>query len=81
MTRLSEYILRVTDVLCLSEAWCANGSKQRDPTCVLASGGSDGSSTACALSKKAAKCVKELHGPEQKHANTHRLFIKLCRDQ
>ena len=25
-----------------------------------------------------AKCVKELHGPEQQHAQTHRLFIKLC---
>ena len=28
--------------------------------------------------KKPAKCVKELHSPEQQHANTHRLFIKLC---
>ena len=27
--------------------------------------------------KKPAKCVKELHSPEQ-HANTHQLFIKLC---
>ena len=25
-----------------------------------------------------AKCLKELHSPEQQHANTHRLFIKLC---
>ena len=34
---------------------------------------------ACALSyKKPAQCVKELHNPEQQHANTHRLFIKLC---
>ena len=28
--------------------------------------------------KKPAKCVKELHSPEQQHANTHRVFIKLC---
>ena len=28
--------------------------------------------------KKPARCVKELHSPEQQHANTHRLFIKLC---
>ena len=27
---------------------------------------------------KPAKCVKELHGPEQQHANTHPLFVKLC---
>ena len=25
-----------------------------------------------------AQCVKELHSPEHQHANTHRLFIKLC---
>ena len=28
--------------------------------------------------EKPAKCVKELHSLEQHHANTHRLFIKLC---
>ena len=28
--------------------------------------------------KKPAKCVKDLHSPEQQHANTHRLLIKLC---
>ena len=28
--------------------------------------------------KKPAKCVKQLHSPEQQRANTHRLFIKLC---
>ena len=28
--------------------------------------------------KKPAKCLKELHSTEQQHANTHRLFIKLC---
>ena len=28
--------------------------------------------------KKPAKCLKELHSPEQQYANTHRLFIKLC---
>ena len=28
--------------------------------------------------KKLAKCVKELHSVEQRHANTHRLFLKLC---
>ena len=32
----------------------------------------------CLSYKKPAKCVKELHSPEQPHANTHRLFIKLC---
>ena len=28
--------------------------------------------------KKPAKCLKELHSPEQQESNTHRLFIKLC---
>ena len=28
--------------------------------------------------KKPAKCLKELHSPEQQEANTHGLFIKLC---
>ena len=28
--------------------------------------------------KKPAKCVKDFHSTEQQHANTHRLFIKLC---
>ena len=28
--------------------------------------------------KKPAKCVKELHSPEQQHASKHWLFIKLC---
>ena len=28
--------------------------------------------------QKPAKCVKELHSPEQQHASTHRLFVKLC---
>ena len=28
--------------------------------------------------KKPAKYVTELHSPRQQHANTHRLFIKLC---
>ena len=32
----------------------------------------------CLSYKKPAKCVKELHSPGQPHANTHRLFIKLC---
>ena len=27
--------------------------------------------------KKPTKCVKVLRSPEQQHANTHRLFIKL----
>ena len=26
--------------------------------------------------KKPAKCLKELHSPEQQESNTHRLFIK-----
>ena len=28
--------------------------------------------------KRPAKCLNELQSPEQQHANTHRLFIKLC---
>ena len=28
--------------------------------------------------KKPAKCLEEIHSPEQQHANTHRLYIKLC---
>ena len=28
--------------------------------------------------KKPSKCVLELRSPDQQHANTHRLFIKLC---
>ena len=28
--------------------------------------------------QKPAKCVKELHSPEQQHANAHWLFIKRC---
>ena len=32
----------------------------------------------CLSYKKPAKCVEGLHSPEQPHANTHRLIIKLC---
>ena len=28
--------------------------------------------------KKPARCLKELHSPEQQQANAHRLFVKLC---
>ena len=83
MTRLSEHIMRVTDVLCLSAVtihglvleWLdAEGLDVRPSykwVWELLRG--------MRLSyKKPAKCLKELHSPEQQHANTHRLFIKLC---
>ena len=62
-----------------SEAWCSNGSTQRDSTPVPARDGSSNFCVACAFSfKKPAKCLKELHSPALQEANTHRLFIKLC---
>ena len=83
MTRLSEHIMEVTDVLCLSAVtirglvleWLdAEGLDVRPgDTWVrqLLRG--------MHLSfKKPAKCLKELHSPALQEANTHRLFIKLC---
>ena len=83
VTRLSEHILRVTDDLCLSgltihglvldslDAEGHNVRPGREWVRRLLRG--------VRLSfKKPARCVKELHSPVQQHANTHRLFIKLC---
>ena len=83
MTWLSEHIVRVTDVLCLSTL--------TSPGLVLDWLDAEGHDVrpgrewarrllyGMRLSyKKLAKCVKELHSPEQQHAKTHRLFIKLC---
>ena len=80
-TRLSEHIMKVTDVLCLSSIrslvyeWLdAEGLDVRPgDTWVkqLLRG--------MRLSfKKPAKCLKDLHSPAWQEANTQRLFIKLC---
>ena len=82
-TRLSEYILRVTDVLCLSAVtirgfvyeWLdAEGLDFRPGYCSVKQ-----LLRGMRLSfKKPAKCLKELDSPALQEANTHRLFIKLC---
>ena len=67
MRRLSDHIMRVIDVLCLSAvtirerlgAWMARRRVTR-------------------RYKKPAKCMKKLRSLEQQHANTHRLFVKQC---
>ena len=79
MTRLSEHFARVTAALCLSVVtirgkvllWLdAEGPDVRPRKWWV--------KQHLSLSyKKPAMCVKELHSPEQQHANTHRLFIKL----
>ena len=83
MTRLSERIMRVTDVLCLSAVtihglvleWLdAEGIDVR-PCYKWVTRLLRGMRLS---SKKPAKCLKELHSPEQQEANTHRFFIKLC---
>ena len=83
MTRLSEHILRVTDVLCLSAVttralvneWLdAEELDVRPSSCWVKQ-----LLRGMRLSfKKPAKCLKELHSPALQEANTHRLFIKLC---
>ena len=83
MTRLSECIMKVTDVLCLSAVtihglvleWLDAGGLDVRPgyhwVWELLRG--------MRLSfRMPAKCVKELHSPALQEANTHRLFIKLC---
>ena len=82
-TRLSEHIMKVTDVLCLSAVtihglvleWLdAEGLDVRPGykwVWRLLRG-------MCLTFKKPAKCLKELHSPALQEANTHRLFIKLC---
>ena len=82
-TRLSEHIMKVTDVVCLSAVtihglvheWLdAEGldvRPGREWVRRLLHG--------MRLSfKKPAKCLKELHSLALQEANTHRLFIKLC---
>ena len=76
MTRLSEHSLRVSDVLCLSAVtihglvleWLdAEGRPGREWV-----------SPARALKLPEAHQLRErAPGPEQQHANTHGLFIKL----
>ena len=83
ITLLSEHIMRVTDVLCLSAVtirslvleWLfAEGLDVRPCRSWM-----EGLLRGMRLSyKKPAKCVKELHSRGQHHANTHHLFIKLC---
>ena len=83
MTRLSEHILRVTDVLCFSavtirnlvQVWLDAEELEARPSHSWVKRLLRGMHLSY---KKPAKCVKELHSPEQQHANTHRLFIKLC---
>ena len=82
-TRLSEHIMRVTDVLCLSAVtihglvleWLDAEGLDVRPCYKWVTRLLRGMRLS---SKKLAKCLKELHSPEQQHANTHRLFIKLC---
>ena len=80
-TRLSEHIMRVTDVLCLSAVtihglvleWLdAEGLDVRPGDWVNQL--LRGMRLSC---KKPAKCVKELHSPEQQRAKTHWLIITL----
>ena len=82
-TRLSEHIMKVTDVLCLS-AITIHGLVHEwlDAEGLDVRPGKSGSREllhGMRLSyKKPAKCLKELHSPALQEANTHRLFIKLC---
>ena len=79
----SEHIMRVTDVLCLSVVtihglaleWLDAEELDVRPGQLWVKKLLHGMLLSC---KKPAKCMKELHSPEQQHANTHRLFIKLC---
>ena len=83
MTRLSEHIMRVTDVLCLSAVtihglvleWFDAEELDVRPSYMWVWELLRGMRLSF---KKPAKCLRELHSPEQQHANTHRLFIKLC---
>ena len=83
MTRLSEHIMRVSDVLRFSAVtitslvlwWLDTEGLDVRPSQSWVQRLLSGMHLSY---KKPAKCVKELHSPEQQHANTHRLFIKLC---
>ena len=83
MTRLSEHIMRVTDVLCLSAVtihglvleWLDAEGLDVQPCYEWVRRLLHGMRLSF---KKPAKCLKELHSPALQEANTHRLFIKLC---
>ena len=83
MTRLSEHIMRVTDVLCLSAVtihglvleWLDAEGLDVQPGYEWVRRLLHGMRLSF---KKPAKCLKELHSPALQEANTHRLFIKLC---
>ena len=82
-TRLSEYIMKVTDVLCLSSVtirslvyeWLDAAGLDVRPGREWVRQLLHGMRLSF---KKPAKCLKELHSPALQEANTHRLFIKLC---
>ena len=82
-TRLGEYIMKVTDVLCLSAVtirglvleWLDAEGLDVRPGVTWVKRLLRGMRLSY---KKPAKCLKELHSPEHQHANSHRLFIKLC---
>ena len=83
MTRLSEHIMEVTDVLCLSAVtirglvleWLDAEGLDVRPSKSWVKRLLHGMRLSF---KKPAKCLKELHSPALQEANTHRLFIKLC---
>ena len=83
MTRLSEHIMRVTDVLCLSAVtvrglvleWLDAEGLDARPCQRWVQQLLRGMRLSF---KKPAKCLKELHSPALQEANTQRLFIKLC---
>ena len=82
-TRLSEHIMKVTDVLCLSSVtirslvyeWLDEVGLDVRPGDTWVKQLLRGMRLSY---KKPAKCLKELHSPALQEANTHRLFIKLC---
>ena len=82
-TRLSEHIMQVTDVLCLSAVtirslvleWLDAEGLDVHPSDWWVKNLLRGMRLSF---KKPAKCLKELHSPALQEANTHRLFIKLC---
>ena len=74
MTRLSEHILRVTDVLCLS----AVGLDVR-PGATWVKRLLRGMRLSCKkLPHPYSQVLERAHSPALQEANTHRLFIKLC---
>ena len=79
----TKYIMRVTDVLCLSAVtvhgsaleWLDAMGLDARPSMRWTRRLLHGTEL---RQKKPAKCVKELHNHVQQHANTHGKFIKLC---